>query len=150
MVVTMATAQRVIDINSDIGESFGAWRMGHDELTLASVTSANIACGFHAGDPSTMRETVRTVARLNVSCGAHPCVGFADFACADVELHALPEVAFLPCDDAFLCVPAVHGGASHTHEEVGVGELDGCSVGDVVGLHRVSPFISGSLILGSV
>ncbi len=76
MVVLMATAQRVIDINSDVGESFGAWRMGYDEHTLASVTSANIACGFHAGDPATMRETVRTAARLRVSCGAHP--GYPD------------------------------------------------------------------------
>ena len=76
MVVLMATALGVIDINSDVGESFGAWRMGYDAHTLASVTSANIACGFHAGDPVTMRETVRTAARLNVSCGAHP--GYPD------------------------------------------------------------------------
>ncbi len=76
MVVQMATAQGVIDINSDVGESFGAWPMGYDERTLASVTSANIACGFHAGDPATMRETLRTAARLNVSCGAHP--GYPD------------------------------------------------------------------------
>ncbi|HOI36509.1 MAG TPA: LamB/YcsF family protein, partial [Bacillota bacterium] len=60
----MATALGVIDINSDVGESFGAWRMGYDAHTLASVTSANIACGLHAGDPVTMRDTVRTAARL--------------------------------------------------------------------------------------
>jgi UPF0271 protein len=76
MVVLMATALGVIDINSDVGESFGAWRMGYDAHTLASVTSANIACGLHAGDPVTMRDTVRTAARLNVSCGAHP--GYPD------------------------------------------------------------------------
>lgn len=69
-------SQAVIDINSDVGESFGAWRMGFDERTLASITSANIACGFHAGDPSTMRCTLRTAARLNVACGAHP--GYPD------------------------------------------------------------------------
>ena len=98
MVVLMATAQRVIDINSDIGESFGAWRMGHDELTLASVTSANIACGFHAGDPITMRETVRTAARLNVSCGAHPgypdLVGFGRRDMAVSPEEAAADVAY--------------------------------------------------------
>jgi len=65
-----------METTCDVGESFGAWRMGYDEHTLASVSSANSACGFHAGDPATMRETVRAAARLNVSCGAHP--GYPD------------------------------------------------------------------------
>ncbi|MGL5930898.1 MAG: LamB/YcsF family protein, partial [Dermatophilaceae bacterium] len=45
-----------IDLNSDLGESFGAWRLGDDEAVLELVTSANVACGFHAGDPRTLRE----------------------------------------------------------------------------------------------
>lgn len=61
-----------VDLNCDVGESFGAWRMGADEEVLPLVTSANIACGFHAGDPSTMLRTVRLAARHGVSVGAHP------------------------------------------------------------------------------
>lgn len=67
-----------IDINSDVGESFGAWTMGFDEKTLAAVTSANIACGLHAGDPDVMAKTVRICADLGVAVGAHP--GYSDLA----------------------------------------------------------------------
>lgn len=63
---------RQIDLNSDLGESFGAWTMGDDEALLAIVTSANVACGFHAGDPATMLRTVRTALDRNVAVGAHP------------------------------------------------------------------------------
>lgn len=65
-----------IDLNADIGESFGIYSIGHDELLLRSITSGSIACGFHAGDPSVMRRTVRAAARAGVSIGAHP--GFPD------------------------------------------------------------------------
>ena len=65
-----------IDLNADLGESFGPWKMGHDEDLLKIVTSANIACGFHAGDPLHMRATVRTCLNNSVGIGAHP--GFAD------------------------------------------------------------------------
>lgn len=61
-----------IDLNCDMGESFGAWKMGHDEAVLPFVTSANIACGFHAGDPATMRKTVRAAMEHKVGLGAHP------------------------------------------------------------------------------
>ena len=60
-----------IDLNSDIGESFGAWTMGDDAGVLAHVTSANIACGFHAGDPATMQRTVALAVRHGVAIGAH-------------------------------------------------------------------------------
>ena len=53
-----------IDLNCDLGEGFGAWRFGDDLAMLDLVTSANIACGFHAGDPSTMLRTVRAAASL--------------------------------------------------------------------------------------
>jgi UPF0271 protein len=61
-----------IDLNCDMGESFGAWRMGNDEAILDHVTSANVACGFHAGDPRTMRDTVRMALARGVAVGAHP------------------------------------------------------------------------------
>lgn len=61
-----------VDLNCDMGESFGAYRLGHDEEILAYITSANIACGFHAGDASTMRKTVRLALEHHVAIGAHP------------------------------------------------------------------------------
>jgi len=61
-----------IDLNADMGESFGAYTMGNDEALLDVVSSANIACGFHAGDPTTMRKTVRLALEKNVAIGAHP------------------------------------------------------------------------------
>ena len=65
-----------VDLNADIGESFGIYQAGNDELLLRSITSGSIACGFHAGDPSVMRRTVRLAARAGVAIGAHP--GFPD------------------------------------------------------------------------
>ncbi len=65
-----------IDINCDMGESFGRWMMGADEQVMPSITSANIACGAHAGDPSVMRRTVTLARAAGVAIGAHP--GFAD------------------------------------------------------------------------
>jgi UPF0271 protein len=65
-----------VDLNADIGESFGVYTAGSDERLLASVTSGSIACGYHAGDPSVMRRTVRLAARSGVAIGAHP--GFPD------------------------------------------------------------------------
>lgn len=65
-----------IDINSDLGESFGDWTMGEDLALLQIVSSANIACGFHAGDPRVMLYTVEACAASGTAVGAHP--GFAD------------------------------------------------------------------------
>jgi UPF0271 protein len=65
-----------IDLNCDMGESFGAWTMGRDAELMDFVSSVNIACGFHAGDPSVMRRTVETAAEKNVAVGAHP--GYPD------------------------------------------------------------------------
>jgi UPF0271 protein len=61
-----------IDINCDMGESYGAWKMGDDAAVMPYVTSANIACGFHGGDPATIRRTVRLAADHGVAIGAHP------------------------------------------------------------------------------
>jgi UPF0271 protein len=63
---------RSVDLNCDCGESFGAYRMGDDEAMLDIVTSANVACGFHAGDPDIMAETFRLAKQKGVSVGAHP------------------------------------------------------------------------------
>ena len=65
-----------IDLNCDMGESFGAYTIGCDEAVIRSVTSANIACGFHAGDPAVIRRTVRLAVESTVAIGAHP--GFPD------------------------------------------------------------------------
>lgn len=75
-----------IDLNADLGESFGRWTLGNDAELLKSVTSANVACGFHAGDPAVMRETVRLAKQAGVAVGAHPAlpdlVGFGRRAMA--------------------------------------------------------------------
>lgn len=61
---------QVIDLNADLGEGFGIWRLGDDEALLGIVTSANVACGFHAGDPTTMRRVCVGAARAGVTVGA--------------------------------------------------------------------------------
>ena len=61
-----------IDLNCDMGESFGAYRIGHDAEVMPFITSANVACGFHAGDPGVMRRTVRLAREHGVAVGAHP------------------------------------------------------------------------------
>jgi 5-oxoprolinase (ATP-hydrolysing) subunit A len=67
-----------VDLNSDLGESFGRWTLGDDEAMLGLVTSANVACGFHAGDPSTLRRTCEQAAERGVVVGAQ--VGYRDLA----------------------------------------------------------------------
>ena len=61
-----------MDINCDMGESFGNWKMGDDEGMMPRITTANVACGFHASDPVTMVDTVRLAKKNNVAVGAHP------------------------------------------------------------------------------
>jgi UPF0271 protein len=65
-------AMKKIDLNCDMGESYGAWKMGADAGVMPFITSANIACGFHAGDPATIRKTVRLAVDAGVAVGAHP------------------------------------------------------------------------------
>ncbi len=83
----------VVDMNCDMGESFGAWRLGADEEMLSHVTSANVACGFHAGDPGVMARTVRAAKAKGVRVGAHPglpdLVGFGrrDMAISPEEAY---------------------------------------------------------------
>ncbi len=61
-----------IDLNCDMGESFGAWTMGRDDELMNYVSSVNIACGFHAGDATTIRQTIESAVKNNVAVGAHP------------------------------------------------------------------------------
>lgn len=65
-----------VDINCDLGESYGAFKIGNDEKIMPHITSANIACGFHAGDPVTMMQTVKLAKKHKVAVGAHP--GYLD------------------------------------------------------------------------
>ena len=69
---------RRIDLNSDLGESFGRWTLGNDAEVMKSITSANIACGYHAGDPGVIRQTLRMAREAGVAAGAHP--GLPDLA----------------------------------------------------------------------
>ena len=84
-----------IDLNCDLGESFGAWRMGDDAALLAIVSSANIACGFHAGDPDIMRGTVALAVEHEVAIGAHVSLpdlqgfGRREMAVTPAEAYAL-------------------------------------------------------------
>ena len=92
-----------IDLNSDLGESFGAWTMGDDAAMLEIVTSANVACGFHAGDPAGILQTLREAARRGVSIGAHVAYpdlsGFGrrnmDVASADLRAGVIYQIGAL-------------------------------------------------------
>ena len=105
-----------IDLNCDMGESFGAWSMGLDAEAIRHVTSANIACGFHAGDPRVMRETV-TLAKANgVGVGAHPgypdLMGFGrrnmDCSPDEVRDYVIYQVGAMKGFCAALGVPIQH------------------------------------------
>ncbi|VTU13343.1 LamB/YcsF family protein [Variovorax sp. SRS16] len=92
-----------IDLNSDLGESLGAWRMGDDNAMLAVVSSANVACGFHAGDPAGILETLRRAKERGVAVGAHVAyndlVGFGrrnmDVASADLRADVIYQIGAL-------------------------------------------------------
>ncbi|WP_350334990.1 LamB/YcsF family protein [Coralliovum pocilloporae] len=79
-----------IDLNVDLGESYGPWVMGHDAEMLDIVTSANVACGFHAGDPQVMDKTIRMCQAKGVGIGAHP--GFRDLhGFGRYEIQGIPH-----------------------------------------------------------
>lgn len=85
---------KCVDLNSDLGESYGTYTIGMDEAVIAHISSANIACGYHAGDPLVMDSTITAVSRAGVAVGAHP--GFPDLmgfgrrnmACSPAEVKA--------------------------------------------------------------
>jgi len=80
-----------IDLNADLGESFGAWRMGDDAGVMPWITSANVACGFHAGDPTIMRATVALCMEHGVAIGAHVSL-------PDLQGFGRREMKILPND----------------------------------------------------
>jgi len=90
-----------IDLNADVGESFGRWSLGADEQLFPLVTSVNVACGFHAGDPLTIQRTVRFAAAAGLAVGAHPSypdlAGFGrramQMADSDIEAMVTYQVA---------------------------------------------------------
>ena len=82
-----------VDLNCDLGESFGNYRLGEQEEILKYVTSANVACGFHAGDPTVMRETVELCIKNGVQIGAHP--GLPDLnGFGRREMNITPQEAY--------------------------------------------------------
>ncbi|HEX5122554.1 MAG TPA: 5-oxoprolinase subunit PxpA [Rhodanobacteraceae bacterium] len=105
-----------IDLNCDMGESFGAWTMGQDEAVLAHVTSANIACGFHAGDPLTMRRTVDAAVKRGVAIGAHPSLpDLAGFGRREMRVSADETYAMTLYQIGALAAVARAAGAALHH-----------------------------------
>jgi len=107
---------RSINLNSDLGESFGAWPMGNDAAMLGIVKSANVACGFHAGDPSVMTETVKLAKANGVSIGAHP--SFPDlqgFGRRQMKLSAAELEALIAYQTGALMGVAASQGMKVTH-----------------------------------
>lgn len=108
-----------VDLNCDMGESFGPWRMGNDAAILPYVSSVNIACGFHAGDPSTMLKTIELARQYQVHIGAHP--GFDDR-----EGFGRREINMSPKEVYALIVYQV-------------GALQACATAQGAKLHHVKP-----------
>jgi UPF0271 protein len=107
----------IVDLNSDMGESFGVWKMGHDADMLEIISSANVACGFHAGDPLVMAETVANALANKVDVGAHPSLfdvwGFGRRVIRgeppeDIEKAVVYQIGALQAI-------ATHGGHTVTH-----------------------------------
>ena len=82
-----------IDLNSDLGESFGAYTLGMDEQLMDYITSANVACGWHAGDPGVMQKTLHAAVQKGVAVGAHP--GYPDLlGFGRREMKITPDEAY--------------------------------------------------------
>jgi len=103
-----------VDLNSDLGESFGAFKIGNDEKVLEFISSANVACGFHAGDHNVIMDTVRIAHGLGVGIGAHP--GFPDLSgFGRREMNMSPEEIF---NLVVYQVGAIQGVANVFHTKV--------------------------------
>jgi UPF0271 protein len=105
-----------VDLNCDMGESFGPWRMGDDLAVLPHVTSANVACGFHAGDPVTMYQTVSAAVAHGVAVGAHPGLpDLAGFGRRDMAVQAAEVFAMVVYQVGALAAFVRAQGARLTH-----------------------------------
>lgn len=142
--------RHAINLNADLGEGFGAWTMGDDDAMLDLVDSANIACGFHAGDPLTMRRTVRRALDRGVSLGAHPSYpdlqGFGrrrmDFSPAELEALLLYQVG------ALQAVAAAEGGrVSHVKPHGALNNLACADAATADALARALRALDPALIL---
>src|SRR6478672_8128660 len=106
-----------IDLNCDLGESFGAYTIGADEAVMGSITSANVACGYHGGDPGVMRRTIRLARDAGVAVGAHP--GFPDLVgFGRREMRMAPQ----DVEDMVLYQVGALGGLAHS-EGVGLSHV---------------------------
>lgn len=119
-----------IDLNADLGEGFGPYRMGEDEAMLDIVSSANVACGYHAGDPVIMDKTVRMALARQIDVGAH--VGFPDlmgFGRRQIQADPLEPGKLRRVSDGRPCGYCQSCGTSrHAHElSRGVGQ-HGCGI----------------------
>ncbi|WP_341476690.1 LamB/YcsF family protein [Pelagivirga sediminicola] len=106
-----------MDLNADLGESWGAWTMGHDAEMLDIVTSANVACGFHAGDPLVMHRTLTLAKEKGVGVGAHPGYmdlwgfgrrRFADDDPAEIEKLLIYQIGAIQAMARAVGVPVTH------------------------------------------
>lgn len=106
----------MIDLNCDMGESFGAWRMGADAKVFAHISSANIACGFHAGDPLTMQATVDAAIAHGVAIGAHPSLpDLQGFGRREMQISAAEAYALIVYQIGALAAFAHTRGARIAH-----------------------------------
>src|SRR5205823_1731230 len=112
---------KIIDLSCDMGESYGAWTMGADEEIMPNITSANIACGFHGGDPKTIDRTIKLAKKHGTAIGAHPSFpdlqGFGrrrmDMPLDELEASIIYQVgalaAFAHANDVTLAHVKAHG-----------------------------------------
>ena len=139
-----------LDLNADVGESFGEYKLGQDGLLMPSITSASIACGFHAGDPGVMRETIALAQQHGVAVGAHPSfpdlVGFGRR-----EMRATPREVedFVVYQIGALAAAAAAGGMRLQHVKAH-GALYNMAVRDATladAIARATASVDRSLIL---
>jgi len=106
--------QHSIDLNADMGESFGAWHMGDDAALMPWITSANVACGFHAGDWSTIEATVALAVKHGVAIGAHPSLP---------DLQGFGRRSMQVTEDEVYQMTLYQAGAVRAFAEAGAGRL---------------------------
>lgn len=147
-----------VDLNADLGEGYGAWRMGDDDGLLGVVTSANVACGLHAGDPLLLRRTVRMAVNSGVAVGAHPGWpdlwgfgrrAFAGAAADDVESVVLYQLGAIAAVCAAEGVPLshvkLHGALAHQcAADLDLALAAGRTLGALLGQHPAWTVMPGS------
>ena len=146
-----------VDLNSDLGEGFGSWTMGNDVAMLDIVTTANIACGFHAGDPDTMRSAIGLACERGVAVGAHPgyqdLIGFGRRAQVGVTAREI-EALIAYQVGAFQAMASLEGHpGTHvkTHGALGNACADDDSLADAVarGIRAADPTLAFMVMPGT-